>query len=410
MKLLHYIQGFRKGKEAHRIEQEAMKDPFLADALEGYDKVEGDHQKRIDLLRKQVTAKSQKKRKYAVTWSIAASLLIGVSISGYFLMQEKNLPKDVYSAETDTIQKKTIVQTPIAQEVEKDKEVTPEKAKDLAHHARNEKKQPSAVGREDLITPPKIEVEKKLSNDQEAMMEDALAFKMIPEIPISEEVEMPNETIKLKKKEPEPIQNTLSGKVAGVAISSKTDRKRKSTGNIKGRITDQNGEPIIGANVMLKGTNIGTISDTNGDFQLNADNHKRLSVQYLGYEPIDLPVDTNNPMLIAMNESTQELAEAVVIGYGSSKKKSLTTPEPLSGKKAFNKYLEDNLIRPTDDACKGKKGKVTVTFTINDKGRPENITVKKSLCSSADQEAIRLIEKGPDWTQGENEVSISVKF
>ena len=84
MKLLDYIRGLRKGKEAHRLEKESMKDPFLADAMDGYHQVEGDHEEQINKLRMKVNAHSAKKRNtYAVTWSIAACLIIGIGISSY---------------------------------------------------------------------------------------------------------------------------------------------------------------------------------------------------------------------------------------------------------------------------------------------------------------------------------------
>ncbi len=47
MKLLDYIRGLRKGKEAHRLEKDSMKDPFLADAMDGYREVEGNHEQQI---------------------------------------------------------------------------------------------------------------------------------------------------------------------------------------------------------------------------------------------------------------------------------------------------------------------------------------------------------------------------
>ena len=56
MKLLDYIRGLRKGKEAHRLEKESMKDPFLADAMDGYHQVEGDHDEQINKLRMKVNA------------------------------------------------------------------------------------------------------------------------------------------------------------------------------------------------------------------------------------------------------------------------------------------------------------------------------------------------------------------
>lgn len=96
MKLLDYIRGLRKGKEAHRLEKESMKDPFLADAMDGYGQVEGNHEQRIGQLRMQVSARATKKRNlskkqnsYAVTWSIAACLVIGIGISCYFLFLKR---------------------------------------------------------------------------------------------------------------------------------------------------------------------------------------------------------------------------------------------------------------------------------------------------------------------------------
>ncbi len=93
MKLLDYIRGLRKGKEAHRLEKESMQDPFLADAMDGYNQVEGNHEQRIEKLRMQVSAHSAKKKNtYAITWSIAACLIIGFGISSYFLFLKKSMP------------------------------------------------------------------------------------------------------------------------------------------------------------------------------------------------------------------------------------------------------------------------------------------------------------------------------
>ena len=78
MKLSDYIRGFRKGKEAHRLEKEAMRDPFLADALEGYSRVESGADEQIELLRRRVNMRVTQKRRHTIAWSVAASLLIGI--------------------------------------------------------------------------------------------------------------------------------------------------------------------------------------------------------------------------------------------------------------------------------------------------------------------------------------------
>ncbi len=75
MSLLDYIRGNRKGKEAHRLEKEAMRDPFLADALEGFDSVEDDHLARLATLQKRLGNHSTRKelhRKQSIGTSVAA--------------------------------------------------------------------------------------------------------------------------------------------------------------------------------------------------------------------------------------------------------------------------------------------------------------------------------------------------
>ena len=196
---------------------------------------------------------------------------------------------------------------------------------------------------------------------------------------------------------------------------------------IKGRVTDEKGEPLIGASVTYKGTNIGTITNMNGEFSLvKKDDKKRLTAEYIGYDPVEIRVDTSRTMLIAMNENKQTLNEVVVVGYGAKKNKKSTTlgsvvkveeqaekeitPQPVIGKRSYQKYLKENLVRPADEKCAQVKGKVVLTFLVNKEGRPFYIKVKESLCESADKEAIRLIQEGPDWIYGNKLAEVTVKF
>ncbi|MGL4326615.1 MAG: carboxypeptidase-like regulatory domain-containing protein, partial [Tannerellaceae bacterium] len=93
---------------------------------------------------------------------------------------------------------------------------------------------------------------------------------------------------------------------------------------VKGVITDEKGEPIIGANIVVKGTEVGTISDVDGAFQVNAPVGAVLHITYIGYLPIDITVKGSSAMNIVMKEDTKNLDEVVVVGYGTMKKKDLT--------------------------------------------------------------------------------------
>lgn len=93
---------------------------------------------------------------------------------------------------------------------------------------------------------------------------------------------------------------------------------------ISGVVVDQvTGEPIIGANVIVRGTMIGTSTDIDGNFSLEAPANSVLSVSYIGYLPQDIAA-TSSPMTIRLREDTHALDEVVVVGYGVQKKESLT--------------------------------------------------------------------------------------
>ena len=204
----------------------------------------------------------------------------------------------------------------------------------------------------------------------------------------------------------------VAGKFNEEQVAEVSPKMEYAAAKIKGKVTDQKGEPLIGASVMYKGTNIGTVTDVNGEFSLlkKAEN-KQLTAQYIGYDPVEVPVDTSRTMLIAMNEDQKGLSEVVVVGHGVNKKANKdNTPQPVDGKRKYLKYLKKNLVRPTDETCAQVKGKVVLTFLVNRDGRPFHIKVKKSLCESSDKEAIRLVQEGPDWTYGNKQAEVTVKF
>ena len=93
---------------------------------------------------------------------------------------------------------------------------------------------------------------------------------------------------------------------------------------ITGQVVDQNGEPIIGANVVVKGTTNGTITDIDGNFSLDVPNNAILVVSYIGYSDQQVAVGNQSAIHIAMSEDTQKLDEVVVVGYGTQKKVNLT--------------------------------------------------------------------------------------
>lgn len=96
--------------------------------------------------------------------------------------------------------------------------------------------------------------------------------------------------------------------------------------NVSGTVVDESGNPIIGANVvLLNNKSVGTITDIDGKFTINADKKATLLVSYIGYIERKIEVGGRSSLLIKLKEDTQTLDEVVVVGYGSVKKSDLTT-------------------------------------------------------------------------------------
>ena len=114
--------------------------------------------------------------------------------------------------------------------------------------------------------------------------------------------------------------------------------KQRKTKKISGVITDETGLPVAGANIVVKGTTNGTISDMDGNFSLEAAPGEMLGgggaggaapgggrgISYIGFLPMEVKIDNKNTFDILMKEDAQGLDEVVVVGYGTVKKRDLT--------------------------------------------------------------------------------------
>ena len=333
MKLLDYIRGLRKGKEAHRLEKESMQDPFLADAMDGYNQVEGNHEQRIEKLRMQVSAHSAKKKNtYAITWNIAACLIIGFGISSYFLFLKKSMTDEVFIAEESVSTKLAEPAAPPTPAIPATPTVPATPQKEIA----------LATTKVKTDSTPVSEITARQANKKDMIARIQATSQpqqgvLVATVPVMEEVS--EETAALQE-----VVATMD------TFESESDKKMKlakvatilpQNNMIKGRVTNEKGEPLIGASVTYKGTNIGTITNMNGEFSLvKKDDKKRLTAQFIGYDPVEIRVDTSRTMLIAMNENKQALNEVVVVGYGAKKnKKSVTAGSVGKGNEQANKDI-----------------------------------------------------------------------
>ena len=148
-----------------------------------------------------------------------------------------------------------------------------------------------------------------------------------------------------------------------IVITLKDDEKVKK---IKGTIKDSAGEPIIGANVILKGdVTVGSITDIDGNFDLSVPSNATLQVSYIGYNTQDVPVGNKSFLNITLKEDTETLDEVVVVGYGSQKKVNVIG----SIASVDSKALESRAVPDVSNMLTGQMSGVTITQESGNPGQ-----------------------------------------
>jgi len=160
---------------------------------------------------------------------------------------------------------------------------------------------------------------------------------------------------------------------------------------IQGTITDEKGEPIIGASISVSGTTQGTVSDIDGHFSLDIPSDAVLQVSYIGY--LSQTVNVNNQTLlnIVLREDTQALEEVVVIGYGTVKKSDIT------GSVASVKVgeLREGVTTSVDQMLLGKSAGVNVVQSSGEPGGGFSINIRGASSVNAGNSPLYVIDGVP---------------
>ena len=118
-----------------------------------------------------------------------------------------------------------------------------------------------------------------------------------------------------------PMPEVMAENVSSIDDNISTTQQQKK---ISGVIRDKDGVPIIGANVLVKGTTNGTITDMNGRFSLDVPNGAVLQISYIGYRTQEIVIGNQTSLNIRLHEDTEALDEVVVVAYGTQKARSVT--------------------------------------------------------------------------------------
>lgn len=180
-----------------------------------------------------------------------------------------------------------------------------------------------------------------------------------------------------------------------VVLSKKKDNQLSSKSKekeVRGIITDKTGEPLIGVSVTVKGTGKGTVTDMNGKWSLSVSEGSVLNFSYIGYSAETVKVGKSNSYNISLSEDNQLLDEVVVIGYGSMKRKDITTAVSVVSTADIDE-------RPIIDAAQALQGKAAGIQVVQPSGAPGegmSIRVRGATSVQASNEPLYIVDGMPN--------------
>jgi TonB family protein len=235
------------------------------------------------------------------------------------------------------------------------------------------------------------------------------------------------------------------GNNGAMIFETKTNYLQKE--GIKGKVTNEKGEPLVGASVIIKGNTVGTITDTKGNYEIKSegeietllfgkDGYEMMEVKTNGRKNIDVKLEVDNKLYIVDGKEyegkTGEIdpdnigridilkGESGFKLYGDKGKNGVvliftkstnnqgdpifykvdTLPEFPGGETALRNFLASEIKYPEIARENGILGKVYVTFIITKEGKVTEPTILRGVDPALDKEALRVIETLPDWKPG----------
>ncbi|ACU58428.1 TonB family protein [Chitinophaga pinensis] len=422
-----YLAGELDNKAMHALEKQALDDPFLADALDGFAERKPDQRMHLADLSKrlEVRVKGKEERKIIPMinldrrWLAAAGILLLV-MGGLFWMWRSGFrgaqsiaykSADVAdSAITDTLQYYN-QEEPMAWGNKAEKLRGISIAPDTGSH----------------IFPGNMAAESKGIAGILRRESDTVALAMAP-------APSPVAAAPTFMAEKADRADTIDTKIVDVAIANPKEimpeKEKESDARyrnlyaakpivanrfIRGQVNDGK-TGLAGVAVRLEGTTQGVVTGADGFFSLNVpDTAKNVNLvtSYIGFKQQRLSVSPReNHLDITLKEDNSSLSDVVVTGYDKkfSKKPGniYQPPMPAEGYDSYNEYLSKNTRYPASAAADNVKGRVKVSFRVQPDGSLEDFKIVRRLQPDCDAEALRLIKEGPGWTPASDRTTARV--
>lgn len=404
-----YFSGKLTPPEMHAMEKAALDDPFLADAMEGYEEMRGKPwQAQLTAARTQITRKENEQKATPVVVSfqwwkaVAAVLIVGGGVGlAYFFERSSSVNKENTTIAALTKDSATQADTsnmavmPPAIKADSATRVVVIKD-DHAPLIAQVKPHLQPAGKAATETE-QLAVEKEPLNALADDKKQDEAKELIAPAPVA--TAPANNSVSQGRTE--GFNNTSVGTAKGI----NTYKAPTLNNRFSATVTGPDNTPLAYANVLVLDENVGTYADAKGKFKLAAaDSILNVRVRAAGYMPQVYPIKSglsDNRIVLA----EQQVAANEVVQLKNKKAPgvmpkikvhldSVMNVEPEDGWYNYDTYLSNNLSPAID---KNIHGEVEVIFDVQKDGTVSNVSIAKSLCAACDQEALRVIKEGPQW-------------
>ncbi|HEV8507733.1 MAG TPA: TonB family protein [Chitinophagaceae bacterium] len=421
-----YHRRLLSPKEMNELERAALNDPFLADALEGYEARVGKISSDLSELKKKLEERVSEKKVISIApagssfkwWKVAAAVVVLGGL-GYFIFK---ISTGVKSKEVAV---KMEVKKPIAPEstitadsnrltiVESTSVVKSDKRMEAPAKSNQEWKkatvpESNAFSTKDDVATDVNKLTRSAMNDKE--QRDSLHVN--PSLGVAAPV-----AVEKKPAIADAEQNNGFASFKKEAVSN----NRLQANYFSGRVKDANNNPLPFANITNTQDNVGTYADAQGRFTLvSPDSVLTVQVRSVGFENSKVQLKNNvanNDVVLQENKTIPD--KVLSLQKPDTNRSRMANVkfeelEPADGWSNYNTYLVNNINVPADVKRRdGAQGQVQVSFEVNPQGNPVNIRVEKSLCSKCDEEAIRVVKQGPKWKKKSKKakrITITVPF
>lgn len=426
-----YLSGLVKGPSAHQLERDALDDPFLSDALDGFEAFDPEQlDSDIQTLQDRLNRRTRK----AIYWpSIAAVVAMILTIGAIWMLwpQDPAGLSHKEAASEVALDKDEEIPNVMSDSLGVDKPA-PSIAMLEEHHRAGDEQ---IIGNEQAPTfrsqlkkevpkeaiqakAPVAQEEKEIiredqelaavASGQQMAEADQMLQEQVAEAPVNEPAVAFDDSYFEKEEADMPDELVIQ--------EGKTRKKKAITGAkveiddvkmISGRVLSMEDEqPLPGVSVYVKGTNRGAVTDVDGAFKISIPEEVEapvLSINFIGMvsEEVDVQSDVDY-VEVTMEQDVQALSEVVVTGYGTEKKTADETiqsgPQPVGGFKVLRQYIKAHQQLPEN--WEGDKATVKLKIRVGKKGDIKNIEVEESPSKALAKEAIRLVQNGPEWEPG----------